>query len=252
MPSPFPGMNPYLEQDSVWPDFHTKFLTEINEQLVAQVRPRYIVLMDQHLYLHQPADESRRLIGRGDVSLAHVGPAAAWATGAAVLEAPVEVAIPRHDVERVSFLKIRDRRGRDLVAVVELLSPSNKRGDDRTAYLTKRGELFNSPAHLVEIDLLRGGQTPPLEDRPHCDYSVMLSRVDDRPRAGFWPIALPDPLPRVPVPLRNPDPDAAIDLQAALHRVYDRFGYEDFLYDAAPQPGLTAEQAAWAEAFLPK
>src|SRR5208337_4659432 len=88
-----------------------------------------------------------------------------------VLEAPARVETPKQDVERVPFLEIRDRVGRELITVVELLSPSNKRpGDDREQYLTKRRELLRSRAHLVEIDLLRGGAAMPLKNRPDCDY----------------------------------------------------------------------------------
>ena len=42
MPSPFPGMNPFLEQDDAWHDFHEKIIPMIAERLVVQVRPEYI------------------------------------------------------------------------------------------------------------------------------------------------------------------------------------------------------------------
>ena len=71
------------------------------------------------------------------------------------------------DVERVRYLEVRDREGREVVTVIELLSPSNKRaGDDRESYLAKRRELLRSPAHLVEIDLLRGWTPMPQEGGP--------------------------------------------------------------------------------------
>src|SRR6202011_1559181 len=110
--------------------------------------------------------------------------------------------LPLQDIERVPFLEVRDRQGRELVAVIELLSPSNKRpGEDREQYLAKRRELLRSPAHLVEIDLLRGGPPMPLEDRPVCDYSVLVSRAERRPVAAFWPLRLRDRLPVIPIPL---------------------------------------------------
>ena len=67
MPSPFPGMNPWLEQEGLWLDFHTKFLTAINERLVGQVRPKYIVLIEQHIYVHEVTES--RLVGIADLSL---------------------------------------------------------------------------------------------------------------------------------------------------------------------------------------
>ena len=156
------------------------------------------------------------------------------------------------EVERLPYLEIRDRRGREVVTVVELLSPSNKRsGPDRESYVAKRGELLAGPTHLVEIDLLRAGQPMPMDRRPRCFYSILVSRPRDRPRAGFWPIALRERLPEFGVPLRAPSPDARVDLQEILHRVYDAWGYEDFLYDGVPDPPLDPEDAEWAAGLVP-
>src|SRR5262249_40161893 len=146
---------------------------------------------------------------------------------------------PALDVERLAFVEIRDRRNRELVTVVELLSPSNKRaGSDRDQYLAKREQILSSTAHLVEIDLLRGGKPMPRADRPDCEFSMLVSRVEDRPRAGFWPVRLRSALPEIPVPLRSPDADARLDLQAIVHRLYDAAGYEDYIYGSSPDPPL--------------
>jgi hypothetical protein len=170
-----------------------------------------------------------------------------------VLEAPAEVQLPAQDLERVLYLEIRDRKGRELVTVIELLSPSNKRpGEDREHYLAKRRESLRSPAHLVEIDLLRGWAPMPAEDRPSGDYSVLVSRAERRPTADFWPIRLRDRMPVISVPLRLPDNDARIDLQEVLHRAYDGPGYEHFIYDGTPEPPLSTEDAAWARPFVPQ
>jgi hypothetical protein len=201
-------MNPYLEQDAVWSDFHLAFLPAVRARLVARVRPTYIVLLEEHLVAQ--------------------------------------------DVERVPYLEVRDRTGRELIAVVELLGPSNKRGADREQYLTKRAELIRSPAHLVEIDLLRGGRPMPQEGRPACDDSVLVSRAESRPQAGFWPIGLRDRLPVIPIPLRAEDEAARIDLQEVLHSVYDASGYEDHIYEGDPQPALSPGDAAWARTFVPR
>jgi Protein of unknown function (DUF4058) len=155
-------------------------------------------------------------------------------------------------VENVPFLEIRDRLGHDLVTVIELLSPSNKRpGDDREQYLAKRRELLHSPTHLVEIDLLRGWRPMPQDGRPECDYSVMVSRAERRRAAGFWPIRLRDRLPVIPIPLRAPDVAARVDLQEAIHRAYDGPGYEHFIYRGEPEPSLSPGDAAWASQFIP-
>jgi hypothetical protein len=152
------------------------------------------------------------------------------AAAAGVLQAPAQVLLPEQDVESLSYLNVLDRESRELVTVVELLSPTNKRpGEYRAQYLAKRSAVRQSEAHLVEIDLLRGGPPMPAEGRPECTYSVLVSRADRRPQVDFWPFGLRDRLPTVPVPLRPGDRDARLDLRAILDRVYDESGYEDFI-----------------------
>jgi hypothetical protein len=139
------------------------------------------------------------------------------------------------------------------VTVIEVLSPSNKRsGEDREHSLAKRRELLRSPAHLVEIDLLRGWAPMPAEDRPEGDYSVLISRAERRPAASFWPIPLRAALPVVPIPLRAPDEDGQVNLQEVLHRAHDGPGYERFIYAGAPEPPLSAKDAEWGRQFVPQ
>jgi hypothetical protein len=201
MPSPFPGMNPYFEQTDLWPDFHIEFLSALRRLLAPQVSPKYIVQLEEHIDIH-------------DLSLVQSEGGGLAQTALGLLEAPAEVWLPEQDVEKVPYLEVRDRQGRELVTVIELLSPSNKRaGDDREQYLAKRRALLRSPVHLVEIDLLRGWTPMPQENRPQCDYSVLVSQAEKRRAAGFWPIHLRDPLPVIPFPLRPPDAAARVDLQ---------------------------------------
>ncbi len=152
MPSPFPGMNPYVEQDAFWQDFHLEFLPAVRERLVAQVRPKYIVMLDEHRYVQELPPEPRRLVGRDDVSLASAPqPRSAGAAAVGILEAPTQVHIPVQEIRRVPFLEIRDRLGRELITVLELLGPANKRGGpDREQYVAKRQQLLQSAAHFVE------------------------------------------------------------------------------------------------------
>ena len=245
-------MNPYFEQEGVWQDFHLKFLAAINERLVQQVRPKYIVKLEEHLYVHESPAEPRRRVGRADLSLAAFPTATNPRVGGAILEAPAEIELAVQEVERVPFLEVRDRHGLELITVLELLSPSNKRpGGDRDQYLAKRERLLAGQAHWVEIDLLRGGRPMPALNRLDCAYSVVVSRTEERPRAGFWPIGLRERLPEIPIPLRSPDGDARVDLQEILHRVYDVYGYEDFLYNGSPEPQLAPEDADWARRIVP-
>ncbi len=250
MPSPFPGMNPYLEKEALWQDVHIGLLNAIKERLVPQVRPRYFVLLERHLYVHEPPAEptGRRL--RADLLVA--APRAGQRAGAALLEAeaPTQVEHTAQEVERVAYLEVRDRDGGEPVTILEMLSLANKR-DDRPQYLAKRETLLASPAHLVEIDLLRGGRPMPDADRPPCAYSALVSRAGHRPRAGFWPVGLRQRLPVIPIPLSHPDPDARIDLQEILHHVYDASGYEDFIYRGSPEPSLSEEDREWVRQHLP-
>ncbi len=208
--------------------------------------------IDEHVYIHELPAEPRRLVGHVNVSLARIPSSAGTQTGAAGLEPPARVQLPAIDLERHSFIEIRDRVDRRLITVIELLSPSNKyAGSDREQYLVKRGQILASGVHLVEIDLLRGGPRLPLENLPECDYYALVSRAEERPQAGLWPVRLRERLPIIPIPLRSPHPDAQLDLQALLHRIYDAAAYEDDIYTGQPQPRLTPEEAAWARHFIP-
>jgi hypothetical protein len=246
-------MNPYLEQEDAWQDFHQRFAPVLAELLTSQVRPAYIVKIEERLYIHELPAGQRHYVGRSDVSVAQNPSVLEPAATAGLLEAPARVRLPAVDIERHPYVEVRDRRSRQLVTVIELLSPINKRtGPDREQYIAKRAELLASSAHLVEIDLLRGGNRMPFEDLAECDYYVLVSRVEKRLDADLWPLGLRDPLPHIPIPLRSPSSDAQIDLQAVLNRIYDAAGYEDYIYESSPIPPLSAEHAAWAEQFLPK
>lgn len=200
MPSPFPGMNPYLEQSDAWEDFHHRFITHAADLLGEQVGPNYLV----------------------------------------------------KDVERRASLEIRDRRSRRVVTVIELLSPTNKApGINRDEYLNKRSVIFVGHTHLVEIDLRRGGERPQPPTLPRCDYYAPVSRIEDRPTLGVWPVGLRERLPVIPIPLTAPDADVALDLQGVLHRVYDAGQYRKYIYEGSPEPLLSAEDASWARQFLP-
>jgi hypothetical protein len=254
MPSPFPGMNPYLEQPAAWQDFHQAFITHIREALAAQTRPEYFVKIEESVFIHEPsAEERRKLFARPDVALFE----GTSGGGVAVAEprtnrvAELIACIPDVEIERHSFIEIRDRHNRGLVTMIEVLSPSNKRyGPDREQYMQKRQALMHSKVSIVEIDLLRDGPRLPLLGVPDCDYRVMVSRPSMRPDVQAWAINLSDELPVIPIPLKSDAPDASLDLQALLHKVYDAAGYEDYLYSTLPEPPLSAAHAEWSQQFV--
>jgi hypothetical protein len=244
-------MNPYLEQVQAWHDFHERFIPKAAEQITPQVRPAYIVKIDEHVYIHELAEDDRRFIGRPDGAVISAGTAAPLRTSGAVLEAPAYGLLSAAvDIERQAYLQIQDRHTREVITVIELLSPSNK-SSDREQYLAKRRQFLASQVHLVEIDLLRGDRRLPLRNLPACDYYAIVSRAEERPRVGVWPVRLRDRLPIIPIPLRSHEPEARLDLQEVLHHVYDAAAYEDYIYKGEPEPRLRKSDAEWARQFLP-
>ena len=251
MPSPFPGMNPWLEQDALWHDFHQRMLTAMSDAIAQEVAPRYYVALEEHVYIHEPPEPVARFLGRPDLTIIRTG-GTGPAASTAVMEAPVYTALPEPlDVVRESFIEIRDTENQYLVTVLELLSPSNKNaGYDRDAYVAKRRQYLLSDVNFIEIDLLRGGPRMPIEELTPCDYYVLVKRATERTRAGVWPIRLRDAIPSIPIPLRSPDADARLDLQAVLHSVYDHAAYRHRIYRGMPKPQLVADDAQWTEGMV--
>jgi len=251
-------MNTYLEQPSAWQDFHTRFIPLAAELLGSQVLPKYYVKIEEHLFIHEPSAKERFPLGRPDLSVHSPGNSRSTVQPASgsVVAAPFSVGMPAVvEEERLPYLEITDRASRKVVTILELLSPSNKQiKSDREQYLGKVRRILSSGINFVEIDFLRGGPRMPWERLPECDYYALVSRPADRntddPHAGLWPIRLRDPLPKIPIPLRAGEPEATLDLQAILHRIYDSAGYQLFIYDAEPEPALSAEDAVWAAQLL--
>lgn len=141
-----------------------------------------------------------------------------------------------------------------LVAAIEVISPTNKRGEGYRQYLAKRELLLASETHLLEIDLLRSGRRVPMRDPlPDAPYFVFLSRVEKRPYLDVWPIQLEEPLPTVPVPLLPDDADVSLDLQLALTTMYDELGFDlSVNYHQPSEIPLEGETAVWAAGLLKK
>jgi hypothetical protein len=245
-------MNPYLEQEEVWQDFHDRMIPAIGDVISPQVSPHFIVKIQEHLYVRELPADKRIRIGSGDVTLAASPRNASAGSGVVAVTAPYEIILPQVEFESETFLELRDRKKRELVCVIELLSPNKKAGADREQYLAKRRNALYSWVNFVEIDLLRGWSRMPGKNAPKSEYCVMVSRYEDRPHAGYWPIGLREPLPTIPIPLRNPVPEARLDLQCVLHQVYDRAFYKDYIYEGSPTPALRGKDLAWARKLIPK
>jgi len=224
MPSPFPGMDPYLEEQA-WSDFHNRLITEVAYALAPVLRPRYVARIEERVYLERGLDEQPETI-RPDVTVIRTAAAAVGVLERAeAVAAPVTIPLPMPERVRQTYLEVRLRATQEVVTVLEILSPGNKRQSsaERREYLSKREAVLQSDVHLVELDLLRGGaRLPTLRPLPVADHYVAVSRAPERPNAQVWPILLRQRLPVIPVPLAGEDPEAALDLQAVFNGVYDR------------------------------
>ena len=206
--SPFPGMDPYLESPLLWPDVHDSLANIFREQLAPYLAPKYVAELDTQIVIEQIVDDDES-----------------------------SMAVPT----RVVSVHIRLRETQRLVAVIELLSPVNKKaGKEREAYLEKRAAYLDSNTHLIEIDLLRRHQRMPLQGSlPESDYLVVISNAYERPECDVWPIGLREPLPVLPIPLIRPDNPVPLDLGKALRTAYQRARYDLRInYHAPPSPRL--------------
>jgi len=252
-------MDPYIEQPSVWIDFHNDLASEIRAHLNAHIRPAYFARLTPYVTYEVIEVAQTKLYNiRPDVGVMQRRDLPI-AGGVAVLE-PDEVASVESAVElgtEVELLSVEIRRAgnEQLVTAIEILSPVNKQPGHAayTDYLRKRQDLHNSTVHLIEIDLLRGGKRPPLlRPVPIAPYYITLGRADQRPTVTVWPIPLQARLPRLPVPLRAPDPDVILPLNEIVATVYERGGYDAQLdyRQPVPPPALTDDEAAWVANVL--
>ena len=250
MPSPFPGMDPYLEAIGIWHDFHDNLASEIQARLNPHLRPRYYAALAVYM-TYEELEIAVPHSGRPDVGVLHLHDAGSRESApSAIAPAPVESRVLLEFPLRLHSVEIRTVSEHRLVTSIEILSPVNKQPGHEAfdTYRRKRRALLHSDAHLLEIDLLRGGERPPLVDPvPPAPYYITLSRAQRRPVVEVWPVRLQDPLPTVPVPLLPPDPDVPLDLGAAVATVYERGAYDLRIdYDSPPPPPpLPPEDEAW-------
>ncbi len=243
MPSPFPGMDPYLE-GSLWSPLHHSLAEEILRQLAPRLRPRYVALPEER-FVVEFQDTRSDVYPDGAVSPSEIAEPGARRT-------PLKLATIVPTPVPLVTVAIRAADGRQLVTAIEILSPANKRGDGRREYLTKRQKVLRSSAHLVEIDLLRRGSRVPMErELPPAPYFVISSRAAERPMVDVWPVALDEPLPTIPIPLSDGEPDVDLDLQEAFDHVYDLRGFDLLIdYSRPPEIALDPQEAEQARRIL--
>jgi Protein of unknown function (DUF4058) len=256
MPSPFPGMDPYLEHPSAWTNIHHRLITAIADFLAPQLLPKYQILIEERIY--QVESEDSILIGVPDVTLQKVGSISQpIATGNIAVSEPYtqprSVTLIYPETVRQSYLEVREIATGQVVTVIEVLSPVNKRpGKGRIDYENKRAMVFNSSSNMVEIDLLRQGQ-PMAEQNTQSHYRILVSPAEKRPQADLYDFNMQDLIPSFPLPLRSEDNCPRVDLRLLLDGIYDRSGYGLVIdYTHPPIPALTESDLDWVRQWFAK
>ncbi len=258
MRSPFPGMDPYLEQ--FWGDVHHTFITYARGALQKELPSDLVARVDERVFVEPFEGEGRnivpdvRVVERGRPPDQRVG----TGNGVAVAE-PLVVHLEESEPIRQGFIEIIDiKSGRRVVTVIEVLSPSNKTpGPGRDLYVKKQKELRAGGVSLVEIDLLRTGTrvlSVPLDRIPEgyrSAYAACARRGWKPFEIEYYRIPLRDRLPAISIPLRRDDRDVALDLQSLIDQCYEsgRYG-DDIDYREQPEPPLGIDDATWAGALL--
>ena len=258
MPTPFPGMDPYLERSGFWEEVHTALLIEIQQHLAPKVRPTYRVAVERRTYLTVAEPNGTLSTGKPDVLVIEArgnGGPARVTSPVAVLAPPLvaDLPMPEEVVER--YLTVREVVSNKVITVIEILSPSNKLpGVGRDQYERKRLQVLGSQTNLVEIDLLRVGEPLPIWVRngnATGDYRIVVSRAQQRPRADVYLFTVREPIPSFPIPLRPGENEPVLPLNRILHELYDRAGYDLAIdYSQPPDPPLPEQDAIWAETIL--
>jgi len=255
MRSPFPGMDPYLEDPAFWPDFHATFINYWREEIADVLPGGYEARIGERVSLAEipPPEEwdgrqSKTVVP--DISVSHRTAAGRSTAAPATTLALEPVQIPLLvDLDEVTetYIRILRRADHSLVTVLELLSPTNKTDFGYFDYLAKRHFLLRQKVHLVELDLLIAGKRmPTASPLPAAHYHALVARANRTPIADVYSWTIRDPLPTIRVPLKAPDPDIEINLAPVFATAYDRGRYGGSLrYAGQPLITLGPGDQAW-------
>lgn len=212
MPSPFPGMNPYLENPELWSAVHSRLIVAIADVLADTISQDYRIEIEKRTYW---SDE----------------------TGEEISE---------------RYLEIREVQTGKVITAIEILSPKNKKaGEGREAYLRKRRRVLQTQTHFVEIDLLRTNPSFLQGQLPASDYHILVSRSHDRPAADLYAFSIRDRIPNFSISLRLGELEPTLDLQILVDQVYQRGRYDLAIdYSQPTQPRLNSEDEIWASSLI--
>lgn len=257
MPSPFPGMDPYLEGE-IWQEFQEHFAMHMSKQLMPLVSPRYVASQTKRYVIDRTAPGAFTPRRTGHSSIRVVDPPEMALHVASALTCMIDeptIELPNLLLEEVPLMgvEIRELANRRLVTMIEIFAHVNKHDQGARDYEQRRMEILHTRPHLLEIDLLRQGNRILLGgDLPPAHYYIYLSRWQRRPFTQVWAMSLRKQLPTVPVPLLEPDVDVPLDLQAAFTAAFDDGGYARLLdYSfSLPPPELDEHDAIWVTNLL--
>jgi hypothetical protein len=254
-------MDPFIESQGKWEDFHNKLLGDIERFLSQTLPPRYTVRLGERSYieyLDPKAEREGEIVFKPDVGVKTApGAEREQARQTSVLE---EAGVDMEGLVEAEFREIyldiyeMDPQLR-LVTGIEVLSPANKRPGTVGwyQYERKRKVFLQGHANLVEIDLLRGGRRHAMAQAwPDSPYYLLVLRKADAPHCKVKPGHYRQPLPVLPIPLVPPDADVPLALQPLVEGVYERSRYAREIDYARPlRPPLPAEDIAWLQKQRP-
>jgi hypothetical protein len=256
MPSPFPGMNPYLENPELWSAVHSRLIVAIADTLADLLSQDYRIEIEKRTYWGDSTGDDI-LIGIPDVSVLNRGASGSeTARAAAVAERtliqPTRILLPAPEEVSERYLEIREVKTGKVITAIEILSPRNKRaGEGREAYLQKRNRVLRSQTHLIEIDLLRSNPSFLQVQIPASDYRILISRSHERPGADLYAFSIRDRIPDFPIPLRSGESEPILDLQTLVNQIYQRGRYDLAIdYAQLPQPPLSDENQIWVRGLI--
>ncbi|NEQ37656.1 MAG: DUF4058 family protein [Okeania sp. SIO3I5] len=258
MPSPFPGMDPYLEHPDLWPGLHLYLTVKMADLLSPQLYPKYFVSLEVRMY--EEKDIESLFVDIPDVSVLSKkeqtntsNSTESQVAATATSTKPITVILPIPITIRQGYLEIQEVATKEVVTTREILFPANKRGGKgRKMYLKKREKILDTLTNFIEIDLLRRGQRIPiLNHKNNSHYQILVSRGKQRPRADLYAFNLQNQIPEFPLPLRPEDTEPIIDLQGLLTTIYDVGSYDLKIdYTQKPVPELSENDATWANNWL--
>jgi hypothetical protein len=248
----FPGIDPFLESQGFWADFHATFLNDCRDALFDHLPDDYEARIEETFQLFETPRERPETV-QPDLAVLRRRDAGAPAkplAGPSLME-PVSVPIAMRAItsKKRRWIEIRRRPGRMLVTVIELLSPAHKTGRGYLEYHQKRLQTLAQPVHLVELVLIAGGKRLLMdEELPEGDFYALVSRVERRPNCDVYAWSVRQPLPLIPIPLKGPDRDIPLDLASVYATSYERGRYARWVdYSVALKVRLYPEDRQWAE-----